>query len=134
MMMAESKTMLAVEMTSESSAPILYCTLEDFLQDVPLHSLRSIRPILFFAPGEIMFPDEIRMHCDHHKCDGIRRHPKLSQARFLTVDESFYHYCVYRCINCNVSTKVFVTKSFQAGTEAYHGVSTKIYQEPAFGH
>jgi hypothetical protein len=135
MEMAESKTILAPEMPIEGSAPIIYCTFEGFLEGVPLHSPRSIKPILFFQVGKIGFPGEIRVHCDHHKCDGIRRHLKEKEnaESFLEQDKNFYHYSVYRCTNCNVSTKVFVIKSYQAGAQYYYGISTKIYQEPAFG-
>jgi hypothetical protein len=89
---------------------------------------------LFAQPesGSIAFPNEIRVHCDHKKCEGVRRHIKSGGNQFRFVND-FYVFVVYSCTNCITDIKIFGLKLQQQGAK-HTGICTKIYQEPPFGH
>ncbi len=108
-------------------------TMEQLLQDEPIHSPRAVFG-LFSQPefGNIAFPKEIRVHCDHEKCAGTRRHVHREDDKFR-LGEIFYSFASYGCTNCTENIKVFGLRAERAGG-AYTGICTKIYQEPAFGH
>jgi hypothetical protein len=105
----------------------------ELLQDAPLHEARRIQ-MLFYQPqhGNILFPEEIQVHCDHAKCGGVRRHIKKQDNKFQ-IGENFYGFVLYVCINCNEANKVFAVKAERSGKEEYPGNCIKIYQEPSFG-
>jgi len=106
----------------------------ELLQDVPLHSVRSVLH-LFSQPefGNLAIPDEIRVHCDHQNCEGVRRHRKYKDDKFQLSDSIFYFQLAYACSNCASHVKVFTLRVERQGANKYSGVCTKIYQEPPFG-
>jgi hypothetical protein len=124
--MIESKTI-------ENVMPVAICTMEELLQDIPLHSPRIVSS-LFSQPqyGNISFPSEIRVHCDHPKCEGVRRHSRHKTDKF-ELYENFYHFVVYVCSNCTESLKVFAVKAEREDEDKCSGICTKVYQEPPFG-
>ena len=50
-------------------------TMEQLLKDEPLHSRKYVQS-LWAQPqhGKLYLPSEIRAHCSHEKCGGIRRY------------------------------------------------------------
>lgn len=131
--MAGSKIISAQAASIEVAAAISVCEMEELLQDVPLHSPRAIE-VLFSQPqlGNIAYPSEIWVHCDHQNCEGVRRHVKREDRKFQR-EENFYCFVVYGCTNCAEREKVFAIKAELKGEDDADGVCTKIYQEPAFG-
>ena len=109
-------------------------TMEQLLEDVPLHSRQPVEE-LFDQPqfGNVKFPGEIRMHCEHPKCDGVRRHTRLSSDRQTKLGESFYYFALYLCENCRLRLKVFGLKAERQSEHHIAGFCTKIYQDPPFG-
>jgi len=131
--MADPTTIPLIGTTpSGDSVPAPHVTMEQLLQDVPLHSPQTIL-LLFSQPqfGNIAFPGEIRVHCDHEKCGGIRRHSIKSSEKYEN-GEDFYAFLAYKCTNCTTTEKVFGLKAERKGKK-YTGTCTKIYQEPPFG-
>jgi len=120
--MAEPKTTAANHLAS-----IPDCRMGELLQNVPLHSPRKIVSFVGALTG---FPDEIRLHCDHNVCDGVRRHERNKLECFVWRSASYY-FVSYCCSNCNSNSQVFILKGVEASQ--YTVVFTKIYQEPAFG-
>jgi|ERR1035438_3868840 hypothetical protein len=122
-----------LDAVAEHQTLIKNVTLLELLQDAPLHSKRLIQQ-LFDQPqfGNIGFPDQIHVHCDHQKCGGVRRHGRRT-SKALQLDESFYCFVVYQCTNCTESIKVFGLKAERQGEDSVPGICTKIYQEPPFG-
>jgi len=108
-------------------------TVTTLLENEPLHAQRSI-PRLFVQPeyGYVDFPEEIRAHCDHKNCEGVRRHTK-NGGHCFQVGVKFYNFASYGCTNCTSKVKVFCLKA-ERTDKKYAGTCTKIYQEPAFGH
>jgi hypothetical protein len=117
---------------SGNSAPTHHVTMEQLLEDEPLHSPQTIL-ILFSQPqfGNIAFPSEIHIHCDHQKCEGVRRHALREYDKFQ-VGGFFYSFAVYGCTNCTTTIKIFGLKAERNGNKRT-GICTKIYQEPTFG-
>jgi hypothetical protein len=109
-------------------------TMEQLLCDIPLHSLQTI-PSLFSQPqfGSVRFPDEIRVHCDHERCGGERRHVRVEDSGHFKVGNTFYVTTAYVCTNCRSAVKVFGLKAERYDSTQRKGHCTKIYQEPAFG-
>jgi hypothetical protein len=116
-------------------------TLADLLRDEPLHSAVSIK-CLYSQPqfGNLVFPDEIYVHCDHEECSGVRRHVKADEGRLKPLDvnrsrplDRLYFFIMYRCVNCKTSFKIFGLKAEWKGEDEPSGMCTKIYQEPPFG-
>lgn len=115
--------------------PILVCNLASLLEEVPLHSPRMVQPSLFDQPeyGNVDVPGELRLHCDHEHCEGIRRHIKIRDKKFeFEEEETFFYYIAYKCTNCTKSHYKFAIKAIRNGEQTV-GVCTKIYQEPTFG-
>ena len=111
-----------------------HLTVLELLKDAPLHSKRVIQK-LFSQPqyGHVAFPGQMDMHCDHHKCGGVRRHIKQTDNQY-ELNEKFYCFVAYRCNNCTESFKIFGLRAEREGKDSVPGICTKIYQEPAFGH
>ncbi len=90
---------------------------------------------MLFAQSQFIglaYPENIRVHCDHLKCGGIRRHWKHKDSQFQFSDgSSCYYYVVYVCSNCTTRVKIFGLKVEK--TTVFTGVCAKIYEEPAFG-
>ena len=116
-------------------------TLEELLQDVPLHSARNIAILWRRSESNFIgFPENIEVHCDHPKCGGVRRHAykgsdyytanKQHQQTFYTL----YSFVSYGCTNCTRSEKVFGVRLIPNATGPEITTCTKIYQEPPFGH
>jgi hypothetical protein len=107
-------------------------TVEQLLCDVPLH-LRCRISSLFSQPqfGNLDLPDNIRVHCDHQNCGGVRRHSQGEIKKF-EIGNNFYVLVSYHCTNCRSGVKVFGVKAQREELE-YAGFCTKIYQEPPFG-
>lgn len=131
--MTEPKANISSAIQIENPAPMEKCTMSQLLQDVPIHSPRSIQR-LFSQPefGNLAFPQEIYAHCNHQRCEGVRRHIFGSQDRFKRGD-CFYFFVVYTCTNCDASDKLFGLKAQRKDEKTVSGICTKIYQEPAFG-
>lgn len=110
------------------------CSLAQLLQDAPLHAPRRV-PHLFSQPefGNLNWPDNIHVHCDHQKCEGVRRHSKHEGSKFRLGEKYAYYFFTYICSNCTVSPQVFALKVAGNGKSEFSGVCTKIYQEPQFG-
>ena len=96
----------------------------ELLQDTPLHSPRRL---LLCS-----FPDEIRVHCNHEKCDGVRRHTKFESHHFSFHWKAVtFYFVTYSCSNCIISAKAFVIRVQDGGNTSV--ICTKVYQEPTFG-
>jgi hypothetical protein len=133
--MGDSKaTATTVPVSTKAAASMPACDIAELLQEVPLHSSRRVL-MLFTQPefGNLAFPEEIRVHCDHQNCEGIRRHSNYKEARFPLNDAISYHQVAYACSNCRTCVSVFSLKAERQGKNEYSGVCTKIYQEPPFG-
>ena len=117
--------------TQEEALPV--CEMKELLENVPLHSPRQVEE-LFSQPqyGNVSLPNEIRAHCDHPNCQGIRRHTKDKTGRFEHA-VNYYYFVIYSCSNCTEHMKVFALKIVGIDHNSKSGVCTKIYQEPAFG-
>ena len=118
------KAMAETTIKPEQNSPaISVCGMAELLQDVPLHSPRRLAH--FFH-----FPDEIRVHCDDAKCEGIRLHKKMNEHGFAFHWKALKYFTVsYDCSNCTFGAKAFIIRV----EEGNGGACTKIYQEPAFG-
>jgi len=114
-------------------ATVKQISLKQLLEDEPLHSPRTVTS-LFSQPeyGNVGFPDEIHVHCDHEKCEGVRRHTGGDNGKFKN-DDDIYVFVTYKCTNCTVAEKIFGLKTERDGAKRT-GICTKIYQEPPFGH
>lgn len=108
-------------------------TVLELLQDAPLQAKRVVQK-LFSQPqfGHVAFPGQMDVHCDHHKCGGVRRHVKQTNSQF-ELNEKFYCFVAYQCTNCTESFKIFGLKAEREGEAIVPGICTKIYQEPPFG-
>src|SRR5438046_1202504 len=97
---------------ANAGAPISTCHMKELLEDVPLHSPRTVL-MLFDQPeyGSLSVPKEIRVHCGHQLCEGVRRHWKHNDGKFQLNDTIFYYQLVYACSNCNSHVKVFTLKA-----------------------
>jgi hypothetical protein len=131
--MVKSKTTPVPVVPTEAATPLVTCDMEELLQDVPLHSPRTIE-VLFSQPqfGNIAYPSEIWVHCEHQNCGGVRRHIKREDKKFQR-EENFYCFVAYGCTNCAEYGKIFAIKVEQTAEDDANGVCTKIYQEPPFG-
>jgi len=109
-------------------------TVGQLLCDVPLHSTRIISD-LFSQPQfrSIEFPSEIRVHCAHENCGGVRRHVKANRQDFKVGENVVYYFVEYGCTNCRSVVKVFGIKAVRYNHTEREGLCTKIYQEPPFG-
>jgi len=120
-----------------NEAEIKTATLEELLQDVPLYSPRLIYS-LFTGPKDARFylPAELRLHCAHENCEGVRRHEKVGQSDSFIASPYVHFFGSYKCTDCKITTKVFGVKAaYRAGqANSTTGTCVKIYQEPAFGH
>ena len=109
-------------------------TMEQLLQDQPLHARRAISDLFSNVINAwIYFPEDIRVHCPHDDCDGVRRHHKEQTSTSFTVGRLVYAFAMYRCTDCRKAAKVFVVRA-ERDPESAAGPCTKIYQEPAFGN
>lgn len=117
--MAEATT------SSKNNSPTIpVCGMAELLQATPLHSSRKMLLL--------SFPDEIRVHCDNEKCDGVRRHTKFNSDSFTFHWKAVkYHTVSYGCSNCIISAKAFIIRVQDGGNASV--ICTKIYQEPPFG-
>lgn len=110
-------------------------TIESFLIGEPIHSRKLVTPITWRSvhnsSPQFHYPDDIRIHCDHDHCEGVRRHAKHSSDRYSLGGVHFCYVC-YICTNCRTSAKVFALK-FEEGPELSAAYCTKIYQDPPFG-
>lgn len=120
--------------TTGEAMPIPKCGMAELLQEVPLHSPRKIT-LLFSQPefSNVEYPDSIHVHCDHEKCNGVRRHWKHENSKYRLGKNHSYHFVVFVCSNCTTSAKIFGLKAVGEGDDKRSGVCTKIYQEPTFG-
>jgi len=132
--MAESKIAPKSVTAKDNITSVPSCSLKELLEESPLHSQRKI-PDYFSQPefGNVAFPDDIWVHCEQKKCEGVRRHFKHESSKFAPVDDVYYHSITYCCSNCKASIKVFTIKSEPDGKNKYSAVCAKIYQEPPFG-
>jgi hypothetical protein len=131
--MSEPDTKPPSATPSVDSAPLTIGTLAELLQNVPLHSPRTVQ--LVFAKSrfpEPALPGDIYVHCDHERCGGGRRHNLVRADRSLT-DSALYYFITYRCSNCTVSEKHFAIRLGVGGPAIISGICSKIYEEPAFG-
>lgn len=117
--MAESTTS-----PKQNPSEIPVCGMTELLQDTPLHSPRRL---LLCS-----FPDEIRVHCDNEKCEGVRRHTKFESHHFsFHWKAAGFHFVSYSCSNCIVSAKAFIIRVQDGSNTSV--ICTKVYQEPPFG-
>lgn len=133
--MAENPpTASRAQVAAAVDSPIPICGMDELLQDVPLHSPRKIE-LLFSQPeyAYLDYPESIHVHCDHEKCNGVRRHEKHDRTTQGLGKNHSYHFVVYVCSNCTTSVKIFGLKVVTEGEGTRAGVCTKIYQEPTFG-
>ena len=107
--------------------------LSELLEGQPLHS-RQLVKWLFNVQGykRVNFPDDIRVHCDHDHCNGIRRH-LLRENDIYNVDSVSYCFIRYICTNCSEAEKIYTIKTEPFKADTSSGYCTKIYQEPPFG-
>ncbi len=108
-------------------------TMDQMLQDEPLHSERTI--LLLFSNqnvGYIVFPDEIRVHCENEKCGSVLRHHKTDSSR-LRIGATTYSFVHYICGNCGLFAKVFAVKATAKASSGMTGTCVKIFQEPPYG-
>jgi hypothetical protein len=109
-------------------------TLEQLLCEAPLNSTQIISS-LFSQPqfGNLDLPREIRVHCDHDKCGGVRRHEMFVSEKGIQIGDTFFDFVAYLCTNCKSFLKVFGLKAERRSETERKGRCTKIYQEPPFG-
>jgi hypothetical protein len=120
--------------TGEAAIPIATCELDELLENVPLHSPRHVSRLFEQAEfANLYAPEDIRVHCEDQKCDGVRRHRKQKEDKFQINDSIFHYQLVYMCSNCTSRAKVFILKAQRKDRGKHSGTCTKIYQEPAFG-
>jgi hypothetical protein len=107
--------------------------MQEFLQDVPLHSPKALVGLYASTnPLRLAFSDIIRVHCESPNCEGVRRHEKYSSSNAFSVANSHYFWVGYLCTDCRTRVKIFGLKTARNPDED-DGVATKVYQEPAFG-
>src|SRR5437899_1240160 len=99
--MAEQKAKSPASATAGTVQPVKEATLEQLLCEIPLHASQIISS-LFSQPqfGNLDFPQEIRVYCDHEKCGGVRRHEKYGSEKSLQIGNTFFHFVAYLCTNC----------------------------------
>jgi hypothetical protein len=109
--------------------------MEQLLQDQPLHARRAVSHLFSNVSNAwIYFPEDIRVHCPHEACDGVRRHQKEETSTSFRVGPILvYAFAIYRCTDCRKAGKVFGVRA-ERDYESDTGPCTKIYQEPAFGN
>ena len=108
-------------------------TMQELLESHPLHSRQLVRGVYSKDDWHLInFPDDIRDHCGHSQCEGIRRHKKIKNGDFWP-DDVHYYFVNYRCTDCNVTEKIFSVKIEIITTPHGYAHCTKIYQDPAFG-
>ena len=89
------------QISPEQARKWLGFTVTQLLEDAPLHSPQTIK-FLFGNPigqANVAFPKEIWVHCDHLKCEGVRRHSLNDDDKFI-VGQDVYSFVVYSCANC----------------------------------
>ena len=122
--------------------------MESLLVQEPLHSrklvqdaLEKLVPLLKAGGPQpirvpsVEFPSDIRDHCDHPNCEGVRRFERINTNNYA---HGTFRYChlSFRCTNCQEKIKLFTVKvelGFGSGTVLTSAFCTKIYQEPTFG-
>src|ERR1035438_258948 len=116
------------EAQAETQSPLQNITMEELLEKAPLHSQKDVYYLFSRHEGEdLKYPSEIHVHCDHVKCDGIRRHTKVSSNEYA-FGQTSYAYVLYACTNCVTGVKIFGLKAIRV--KGVTGTCTKIYQEP----
>ena len=109
-------------------------TMDHLLIDEPLYSVQIVSD-LFSNPANrwINFPENIRIHCAHKDCGGIRRHQKEHSSNVFSVGHyDLYAFVEYVCTDCRTTVNVFGVRARLGSGKC--GQCVKIYQEPPFGH
>lgn len=130
--MAELQINVPIPAPLAGSVPTDPVTVANLLEDEALHTPRTI--LRLFGPaeyGNIAFPEDIHVHCDHDKCGGVRRHTHKDSKDFQRGRDT-YSFAAYQCTNCTTAMKVFGLKA-EKSKNGFTGTCTKIYQEPPFG-
>jgi hypothetical protein len=127
--------------------PVPGIDMESLLVNEPLHSRKLVRYALeklipalsnVRQPSRhpyIEFPEDIRAHCEHPKCEGVRRFEKIDSDNY-SLESTRYAHASFRCTNCQEKTKLFTLKvelGRGAGTTVTSAYCTKVYQDPPFG-
>jgi hypothetical protein len=135
--MDESNSALTCPEPVSDSAPPEEVTLEELLEEIPLHSDRRIAiQWQHTATNCIGFPGNIEVHCDHPKCGGVLRHSFKGSdyySRRQGTVTTFYSFVSYDCTNCTKNAKVFGVRAIPGTDEGAIATCRKIYQEPQFG-
>lgn len=131
--MSEPEKQSSAQVEALPPKPEPSISMEAFLVGEPIHSRKLVRNVISRSPANgwisIIYPDDIRAQCDHDHCEGIRRHAKHSDDRYILGDFYFCYVC-YQCTNCRSLVKIFALKIEKSVSTAY---CTKLYQEPSFG-
>jgi hypothetical protein len=109
-------------------------TMDQLLVEQPLHSVQIVSDLFSNAGNHwINYPENIRVHCAHNDCVGIRRHHKVNNSNsFSAGQHDLFAFVEYRCTDCRTTVKVFGVRAQLSSGQ--RGKCVKIYEEPPFGH
>lgn len=143
--MSDTPTPASPPLISVLGKPEPGIDMEVLLVNEPLHARKLVRYALERLPLEtkgmrpslrlpsVEFPSDIRDHCDHPKCEGVRRHQKYGSDTYALGKLKYCHVS-FVCTNCQTKTKLFTVKvELESGSMLTSAYCTKVYQEPTFG-
>jgi hypothetical protein len=101
------------------------------LEEVPPYSLRVVPDVFSNRQSRyIRFPEDIRLHCDHDNCAGVRRHHKQDVSNTFDYGNQSYAFGIYKCVDCMETSHRFAVAAILGTPD----VGVKIFQDPLFGH
>ena len=118
--------------TNEQAASAV--TIRELLEEVPPYSLRLVSDLFSNRQSRYFrLPQDIRIHCDHDNCAGVRRHLKENSSDPFRYANHAYVFVVYKCVDCMQSSHRFALAGILVEDET-PDVGVKIFQDPLFGH
>lgn len=117
----------------EQTTAAVQVTMRKLLEEVPPYSLRFVSDLFSNRQSRYFrFPDDIRIHCDHDNCAGVRRHIREDVSNTFENRNHAYAFVVYRCVDCNQTSHRFaVVGIIESGKP---DVGVKVLQDPLFGN
>jgi hypothetical protein len=115
-------------------------TFEDFLEFHPPNQLTRISKVEQWHSDQkttrnyqgIATPD-IRLHCPHEACNGVRYFRCISKPASLIRGEFVNDFLTYLCWNCQRTKKVFSLSVCWAKDTSFSGDAIKFGEDPPFG-
>jgi hypothetical protein len=108
-------------------------TMRELIEEVPPYSLRFVSDLFSNRQSRYFrLPEDVRIHCDHDNCGGVRRHLKESYSETFRYGNYAYVFVIYKCVDCVQTSHRFAVAGVLETERPDIGV--KIFQDPLFGH